>query len=413
MKGRLLLVIPPVVLKVGDGVEVDGDFANNLRAYCENFDHVTVACPALQSSTNSGLHNTIPFNDIAGYERLAFILLPFTYREDRHIRHYRSVRKLLRLEIEKADYLLFSPHAMFDWSTLAARLAVAMNRSYDMEGDWNLENVSRLKLSEMPSGLNKIRKYFWLKYYTPIYHMCLRKSSVALLQGQDVYDAYKTIAPNPKKVLNVQITPDNYISNTQLAAKLQRLRDGNPLIISYAGRAIDMKGPLDWLKTVHLLVGKGVKFHATWFGDGELLTDLRRQAEKLGVDNFISFAGMVDREVVMAAQRESDIFMFCHKTSESPRCLVEALACACPIVGYGGLYARDLVGQKGGGAFVEVDDWQGLADLVETLNQDRGRLAELVREANESAQLYDRDKAIQYRIDLIKEYVKPPKRVPS
>ena len=123
-----------------------------------------------------------------------------------------------------------------------------------------------------------------------------------------------------------------------------------------------------------------------------------------------TLAGMVDREILMAAQRQSDMFMFCHRTAESPRCLVEALACGCPIIGYGSLYARDLVALKGDGAFVDMDDWQGLADLVWSLDQDRTALAKLVHDANESAHLYDRDKAIQQRIDLIKKFVKPPTR---
>ena len=410
MKGRLLLVIPPVVTKVGDVVEVDGDFANNLRAYLENFDHVTVACPVLEGS-NNGLRQLTPFNNVAGHERMVFVPLPYTYREDRHFFHYRAVKKLLRSEIEKADYLLFEPHAPFDWSTLAARLAISMKRSYDIEADWYLESVWRLLLSQMPAGLKKIRKYIWFNYHIWLYHTCLKSSSVALLQGQDVFDAYKEHAPNPQKVLNVQITQESYISNAQLAAKLQRLQDGNPLIISYAGRAIEMKGPFDWLRSIHRLVTEGVKLQATWFGDGELLGELRTQVAKLEIGNFVFFPGTVERDAVMAELRKSDIFMFCHKTAESPRCLVEALACAAPIVGYGSSYARDLVGQRGGGAFVQVNDWEGLANLVRSLNQDRSRLVELISDANASARLYDRDKAIQQRIDLIKKYVKPPNRV--
>lgn len=410
MKGSILLVIPPILVKIEDEIQIDGDFANNLRAYLENFDTVTVACPSAPISPNNGLPNTIDFKSICGYERVNLIILPYPYREDRYIINYRSVAKLLRSEIESADYLLFSPHAPFDWSTLAAKLAIAMHRSYDMEADWHLENVSRFIVSEMSFGFRKLRKYIWILMHTKIYNECMKNSSVSLLQGQDVYDAYKDIAPNPKKVLNVQITKQNYISKKDLEEKISRIKEREDITISYAGRAIEMKGPLDWIKIVDYISKNGVKLQARWYGDGELLSSMRLEASALKIDNLVHFPGKVDREVVVKAMHESDIFLFCHRTAESPRCLVEALAGAAPIVGYGSLYAQDLVAQNGGGVFVEVDDWLELAEQLRSLDKDREKLAKLVSDAYQTAQLYDRDEAIQYRIDLIKEFVVPPIR---
>jgi hypothetical protein len=71
-----------------------------------------------------------------------------------------------------------------------------------------------------------------------------------LLQGQDVYDAYKDIAPNPKKVLNVVVSTEDYIPAAELQAKLARIESGKTLAIAYAGRMIEIKGPLDWLKAI-------------------------------------------------------------------------------------------------------------------------------------------------------------------
>lgn len=227
--GNLLLVIPPVVLEKGENFEVDVDFANNLILYLKNFEKVTVACPALNSNNNSGLQNTVPFESLQGAERVFYIPLPYTYREDRHLVHYHSIRKMLISEINKADYLLFSPHAMFDWSTLAAKLAVSMGRSYDMEADWFIESVSRLDLSKMPFGLKKLRKFVWMKYYGNAYRYCLINSDVSLLQGRDVFDAYRNIAPNPFKVLNVQITKKDILSSEGVENKISKVKKKNQL----------------------------------------------------------------------------------------------------------------------------------------------------------------------------------------
>lgn len=408
--GTLLLVIPPVVELADSGYALDGDFANNLRAYLRSFGHVTVACPAIPQSPHNGLVKTVPFSTIEDRERLTFIPLPYTYREDRHLIHYLRTRAILREEVQKADYLLFSPHAVFDWSTLAAKIAISTGRSFDMEADGDGYNISRLQISKMPFGLKKVRQILLAEHYKRVYLNCLSKSSVALLQGQEVFDAYSALSPNPRKVLNVQVTQSDIISPEELDMKLKGQKKGLPITITYAGRAIERKGPLDWLNAIHWLIGQGIELHATWYGEGPLLPEMQETVTRLGIGLFVDLAGAVPRSELMLAQRRSDIFMFCHKAIESPRCLVEALACGCPIVGYGSPFARDLVAERGGGEFVEIDDWQGLAAKVAQLVNDRAQLVKLTSEAAHSARLYDRDSAIQHRIDLIKKFVKPPIR---
>ena len=405
MSGKLLLVIPPVV-RVIDGIyEVDADFANNLKFYLANFSHVTFACTALSRTKDSVILRSLPLRKIPNSDRLSYIALPELFREDRHLRHFLAMRKLLRSEIAKADYLLFSPHAKYDWSTLAALLAIKMKRKYDIESDWDHASVDRLNLAAMPSGLNKMRKTWWMHSFARRVYKCLSHSSLALLQGQDVFDAYKNFAPNPHKVLNVQVTSEDHISAVELEAKLTRIKEGMPLTISYAGRTVAMKGPFDWLKAIHGAVEAGVELHATWFGDGPLMPQLLQEVETLGIANAVTFAGVVSREEIMASLRLTDIFLFCHMTGESPRCLMEALATGCSLVGYSTAYSRDLVATYGGGEFSDIGNWQALAKIIVSLDHDRQKLGRLVAAAALSGKLLDRDTAIQNRIDLIKKYL--------
>jgi len=150
--GTLLLVIPPVVRSVKGIYEVEADFANNLRLYLANFNHVTFACPVFPNGEASGIIlRSLALDKIQNADRLSFIPLPYAYREDRYLRHYLATRRLLRAEIAAADYLLFSPHSKYDWPTLAAQLAIKMKRKYDMESDWDHGSVNRLTLAAMPS----------------------------------------------------------------------------------------------------------------------------------------------------------------------------------------------------------------------------------------------------------------------
>lgn len=405
MGGKLLLVIPPVVRLVDGIYEVEGDFVNNLRAYLRSFSHVTFACPVSPSTNHGGILTSKRLSEIDDSDRLTYIALPYAYREDRYIRFYLSTKKLLQLEIFKADYLLFSPHAKFDWPTLAAKLAITMKRKYDMESDYDHGSVGRSQLLAMPFGVRKFRKALWTRSFCKSVNKCFAHSSVALLQGQDVYDAYKDVAPNPRKVLNVQVSAEDYVSTAGIKDKLARISGGKPLTISYAGRMIDMKGPFDWLNAIHAAIEGGVALQATWLGDGPLMTEMRQEVQRKGIGRSVALAGIVGREEVLDQLRRTDIFLFCHKTGESPRCLGEALAAGCSLVGYGSAYPRELVASRGGGEFAEVGDWKKLAQIITSLDRDRPRLGRLIEAAAASGRLLDREAAIQTRIDLIKKYL--------
>jgi glycosyltransferase involved in cell wall biosynthesis len=410
MTGKLLMVGPPVVRVVHGNYEVEADFSYNLRMYLINFDHVTFACPPQLTQKDSGIIRSIPLHTVENCRRLTYIPLPYAYREDRYLRYYLTTKRLLRSEIGKADYLLFAPHAMYDWSTLANLLAIKMKRSYDFESDWDQDSVTHLYLQSMQFGLSKIRKTLWAYSFLRNLRKCLSNSSVALLQGQDVFDAYKEVAPNPQKVLNVQVASEDHISPALLQEKRTWIKARKTLRISYAGRMIVMKGPLDWLKAIGRACEAGVNLQATWFGDGTLMPQMRDEVDRLGIRKNVTLAGIVGREVLMASLQKTDIFLFCHMTGESPRCLGEALAAGCSLVGYGTAYPRDLVRAHGGGEFTDIGNWQALAEIMLLLDQDRSRLGHLVVAAAASGKLLDRDSAMQNRIDHIKRSVRPPER---
>lgn len=404
-KGRLLLVIPTVVRRANGRFEVDADFSNNLRIYLANFAHVTFACPIASDRESGNIVRSLPIETLPDRTRLTFVELPYTYREDRYLRHYLGIRKLLRREIAAADYLLFSPHANYDWPTFAARLAIEMNRKYDVEFDLAYDAVLRFHLAAMPPGLRKARKKLWTYLLSRSIRRCLAHSSLALLQGQDVFEAYKNFAPNARKVLNVQVSATDRIPPAQLEAKLAHIRARAPLTVSYAGQMIARKGPMDWLKAVHCAVTRGARLRATWFGGGELMPMIKEEIARLGMQDDVVIAGLVGREEIMNRLRTTDLFLFCHKTAESPRNLGEALAAGCPLVGYETAYSRDLVAEHGGGEFVAMDDWEGLAERLVSLDRDRERLARLVAAAAESGRCLDRDTAMQGRVDLIRGFL--------
>jgi glycosyltransferase involved in cell wall biosynthesis len=408
---RLLQVLPSIVRRDVNGeLEVDTDFVEAQRVYLEEFESVTVACPVAANVKGSGIVNCRPVKDLPWRrDRLNFLELPAAYGPRDFVHHYSRVRQALRREIERADYLTVSPHTLIgDWPTVAVREAIRLGRSYVLEADVVYETLATLELKGKPIWKRAVKQYILLPLFRRSYHYCLRNSSISFFQGGDVYNAYARFCPNPHNILyHLPVYAGSHIGDDELQKKLRNIHN-RPLRICYAGRAIDMKGPIDWLDTIDKLLKCGVALQATWFGDGPLLPSLREEAAARGISEHVRFPGFVtDQKEVLQAIKESDIFLFCHKTRESARVLGEALACGCPIIGYGGSYPSDLVTTHGGGLFAGLGDWGQLAEYIQELDRNRGNLCNLIRDAAHSGREIDRDAAMRRKIALIKKYAGP------
>ena len=402
--GHMLMVIPSNLEVVGGKIIVDGDFAQYVRLYLEEFESVVVACTASPQGT---FPTREPLDSIPDDGRLKLIVLPEPYREDRYMLKRGTVRRMLAGEIAKADFVVVAPHSAFDWPTLAAEICQETGKPYNMEGDWNLQQVNRSNWDKLPFGVEKLRRYLWMKYHDPKYFKAMRHSTVALLHGHDVYEAYREIAPNPQVVNNVCVTEDDRIEPDALAAKIDGVLTGRPLEIVYAGRAIEMKGPFEWLRTLIDLRSRGVSYRATWFGEGDLLEPMRAFVRENGLTDTVTIAGKVERSTVFEALFKADIFLFCHLTRESPRNVIEALAAGAPLIGFGSPFYEHLVTEHGGGHFVATGDVAGLSNLVTGLDADRPALGRLISNAARSGQQFDRTAAVRRRIALMKQYLLP------
>ena len=408
MREGLFQVLPSVAREVEGRLEVENDFGESLRLYTENFDSVVIACPITTDISDSGLRRCQSIADLPWSSKVRFVPLPEVSPVER-LKNLYAVKQLLKLEIERAGYLLFSPYALAgDWPTIAVHEAIKSERPYAIDADVVYEQVGQASWTRNNIVKRALKKKILPPLFQRSYRYCLKHSSLALLQGQDVYNSYSPFCRNPHKTHHMPISKDDFISESDLHIKSESLSGTRALKICYVGRVIDMKGPSDWLQCINELKKNGVNLSATWLGDGSLLATMQRMSESYGLADTVTFAGYVsDRSYIFRTLRDSDIFLFCHKTSESPRCLIESLASGCPLVGYGSEYPKELTATHGGGRFVPVGNWKELADLVIHLNKNRQELREMVKLAGISGRVFERDVTMQHRIDLIKEHLKP------
>jgi glycosyltransferase involved in cell wall biosynthesis len=393
-------------------MEIDVDFLESLKLYLDHFESFAIACPVRTTDIKgSGLERCVPVADLPwGADRLKLIPLPTTYKPIEFARRLPAVRRILRSEIKNSEYLIFTPYSLIgDWPTLAIREAIKLQRPYVIEADGVHADIMRMRSNSGAAWKQFVKKNVLIPFFERAHRYCLSHSALGVFQGQDVYNAYAPFCRNPHKLNHhISVYAGDHITAAQLQAKLDSLDKGSPIKICYAGRAIDMKGPLDWVETLHLLNTRGVKFQATWLGDGPMLEEMRNKVVALGISDQVTFSGFVsDRETILSALKEAHIFLFCHTTLESARVLGEALACGCPLIGYWSAYPFDLVEAHGGGLLTKIGDRIALAQNVQDLTNDRDKLRSLIRQAARSGQGFDRTAALLKRIDLVRQQKRP------
>jgi glycosyltransferase involved in cell wall biosynthesis len=415
MRKGILLVMPVPFREVEGQLKLDDQACKGLVRWAENFDHVVLACPVIPEHLVANSETSIIWQAIADLpcaDRLELIPLPYAYKISDFIKTYRTTSKLLSANIQNCQYLCFVIGGLIgDWGAIACLEAIKLKHSYAVWTDRvEYEVISRTlfkKESLKTTPLKQLlKKFLLLPLLKPYQRYLCRRSQLGLLQGQDCYSAYSAFCKNSYCIYQTHTQKSDQIDTSSLNLKIKSLSNGEPLLICYVGRATDMKGPFDWLRVIHHLCEAGINLKANWLGDGPLLSDMKSLADQLGISNKIHFAGFVsDYKQVLEYMKKQHIFLFCHKTPESARCLIEALVSGCPIVGYSSLYPESIVSEYGGGMFVPSNNWKKLANLIVELNSDREKLKELIINAAISGQQFEEQSLYKNRSDLIKQYL--------
>jgi glycosyltransferase involved in cell wall biosynthesis len=170
-----------------------------------------------------------------------------------------------------------------------------------------------------------------------------------------------------------------------------------------------MKGPWSWLDVMQEVIQRtsgSVEVLAEWIGDGPLLDELRAAVQSRGLAASVSFSGPeTDRRRLLERFRDADLFVFCHLTPESPRCLIEALMSGTPIIGFDSAYAADLLNGRGGGMLVPLNDKAALSSAIVDCAGHPAKVARMAASALSAGREFSDVAVFRHRSDLIKEYL--------
>jgi glycosyltransferase involved in cell wall biosynthesis len=235
----------------------------------------------------------------------------------------------------------------------------------------------------------------------------VRRCSLGLFHGRTVFDAYAGLCKTPKIVHDIHLGQSDIISTQELENRLQR--HSRPVRIIYVGRVHEMKGPWQWLDVMQHVIDQAkerLEVRAEWIGDGPLLDALRAAVNTRSLEGRVSFPGTeMDRRKLLDRLRDADLFVFCHLTPESPRCLIEALMSGLPILGFYSAYAADLLDGRAGGILVPLDDKVALSRAILDCVQHPAKIAEMALSARGAGSSFSDVAVFRHRSDLIKEFL--------
>lgn len=406
-KGMLLVL--PVPLRLVDGrLFFEAQACNGLEQWADNFGFVTVAALLMPESLAAQQTNIVwrDTSTLAEPQRFEFVPLPWAYSFGLFGTHYRATRALLGRLVERSRYLQFCLGGLVgDWAAVGAIVAHRQKRPYAIHTDW-VEHEHILQVSKDKSLLKRLKTKVFSVAIEKYNAWIIRRAALGLWHGADCYSAYSPLCHNSFLVHDIHTKAADAIAPAALSEKVTAVLNHEPIRICYAGRMEPMKAPLDWIKAVERAHRLGVNLKATWLGAGSLLGEMERLIADRGLESVIELAGFEsDRERLLQKIRAAHVMLFTHITSESPRCLIEALISGTAIVGYQSDYADDLVKELGGGAFVPIHQWEQLGDLIAILSSDRPRLAQLVQQAGDNGKRFNSEIVFRERSELLKTHL--------
>jgi glycosyltransferase involved in cell wall biosynthesis len=239
------------------------------------------------------------------------------------------------------------------------------------------------------------------------HHRLIGRASLALCNGQDTLNAFGRLNDASYLIHDLHVDANPKLAQEMGNRKEKELCAGIPLKLCYTGRMDPEKAPLEWVRALAHARQLGSRFEATWLGDGSLRGATEKLATEMGLQDVITFPGFIaDRERVMKAVAQSHAMVFTHVTPESPRCLLEALMHATPIIGYDTDYSKGLT-REAGGLHVANGDYLALGSLIFDLDRNREAFARLVGGAKTVGQKYSGSDVFRFRSELIKRHLDP------
>lgn len=222
----------------------------------------------------------------------------------------------------------------------------------------------------------KLKTMVWLLLKERERIQAFRLADGLQANGVPAYSAYASLVSNALLYFDTRNTTAMSITDTELLTRLASLDEQATLRLGFSGRLISMKGADDLIEIAYQLQKRQVPFSFDIFGTGELLPKMQEKIDEYGLVSSVRLRGVVDfaNELVPFIKSNLDLFVCCHRQSDPSCTYLETYACGVPIVGYNNRAHQGILVDHDVGWSVEMNNIEGLADLIAKLNNQRDEI---------------------------------------
>jgi colanic acid/amylovoran biosynthesis glycosyltransferase len=218
--------------------------------------------------------------------------------------------------------------------------------------------------------------------------------------GTPTFNDYKNLNANALLYFDTRCTQPMLATDEQIKEKTNELLAGGSLRLAFSGRLIPMKGADRLVPLSVELMRRGVLFTLTICGDGPLRASMQQQAESAGLEERISFRGVLDfeSELVPFVRRQVDLFINSHPQGDPSCTYLETMTCGTPIVGFDNEAFAGLCAASGVGWATPSGDVVRLAERIAELNRGRHQIATAATQSRDFAAEHTFEKTFEARV---------------
>lgn len=186
--------------------------------------------------------------------------------------------------------------------------------------------------------------------------------------GGAAYEYYKPMVKDAILYYDTRVTRENLATDIDIKEKYKHAP--GPLRLAFSGRLIPMKGADHLLLLCSILRKREIDYTMSIYGAGELSGQMHKYIVQHDLSSKVSLKGVVDFEsdLLPILKSQVDIFICLHRQSDPSCTYLETLSCGVPILGYLNRAFAHILRQADVGWGAELDDLEGVADIITRLS---------------------------------------------
>ncbi len=393
MSDKTLIVLPSLtgIRRPNGRLVLAGRFLSGMKSYRELWDGPLIAVVEPQSESVVDADRKLGGDDVeidpssADFET---VLLDYDDRE------------AMGRELSRANMVLAGIHYRQNhiWE-----LGAAVGVPVVYTSEYTLKTRLQVVHASVKNPLVKARRIAWEINQERIIRTGLKNSIGLHANGTPTYEAYRDLSPNPLLFFDGRGSDDMLVDPVALERRLERLGQGEPLRLVFAGRMNHMKGADELLKVARQLLDDGVSFTLDIYGGGILEEEMRATIAREQMGHAVHMFGFVPfSELMPKIGRDYDMFLCCHVQGDPSGMYLEMLGKGLPFAGYGNEALAGILRITNVGLVAPVRDHVDCAKKIGSLAKDPDRIRFMARAARAFAQRHTFDKSFSRRIEHLR-----------